>query len=367
MRHHFPEYFCEFLGTAVMMFIGIGAVALMWAAGSPMAEMSMPVRLRLLLTGTLFAGGIVMVVYSRLGQRSGAHINPAVTLAFWSMGKIAAPDAIWYVVAQVLGAIAGVYAIAATGGNFARSVQLGLTTPGPGIHPLAACGAELLSTFLLVLLILEFVNRPKLAPRTGFAAGLLIALLVMLEGPISGTSLNPARSFAPALAMWNFQHHWLYWVGPPLGALAAVGTFRVLLWKRQPHLCAKLYHTERYSCIFNDCGYHLVRAGETLLHEGEPAERAFYIERGEVEVRKRNEQGREVTLARLGPGNWVGEMGLLLNQTRSASLVAVTDAQLRPVTRENFAHVIGEHPEAALEVMRQLAERLSDADRRMVL
>ena len=92
-------YACEFAGTAIMLFVGASAVALMWGAGSPVPVVEPPL-LRRFLTGLLFAGGATAVVYSPLGQRSGAHINPAVTLAFSMLGKVAARDVVPYIVAQ---------------------------------------------------------------------------------------------------------------------------------------------------------------------------------------------------------------------------------------------------------------------------
>ena len=365
VRRHFPEYFCEFIGTAIMMTIGIGAVALMWGQGSPMPEMIPSTRLRLFVTGFLFAGGATLVVYSRLGQRSGAHVNPAVTLAFWRLGKIESRDAVAYVVAQFLGAIVGVLPVAWVASEAARSIKMGATFPGEGIRPIVAFGAEMAMTFALVLLIFVCVNRPRIAPRTGLYAGSLVMLLVGLEAPISGTSLNPARSLGPAFLGATFEHQWIYLLAPPLGALLAVEVFRRIVTGRQP-LCGKLYHTERYPCIFNDCGYQLVRAGETLMREEEAADRAYVIDRGEFEVRKGTSGGGKV-LARLGPNDWVGEMALLLDEPRSATVVAVTDGQVRPITRENFTHVIAEHPETSLKVMRQLARRLAESDDKIVV
>ena len=375
-RSHLPEYFCELFGTAIMMLIGIGAVAVIWHPGSPFETWIPWPSLRRLLTGTIFAGGATLVVYSRLGQRSGAHINPAVTLAFWTLGKISTRDAVAYVGAQVLGAMAGVVAVALVLQDKARGVHLGMTVPAGGLHWSAAFAAEALITFLLVFLILQCVSRPRLAPYTGYFAGSLVAILVCIEAPYTGTSLNPARSLAPAILMglssdtpmWlpvAPMHQWLYLLAPPAGALIAVGLSRRM--ERKQPACAKLYHTENYPCIFADCGYHLVRAGETVLLEGEESQRAFVVERGELEVRKRDVGGKEVVLARLGPRDWVGEMGLLLQQPRSATVVALTDAQLRPITRENFARVIAEDPEVSLRVLKQLAERLYEADRRITL
>ena len=364
LRRHFAEYLCEYLGTAIMMTIGVGAVALFWGRASPMPDMIPSPRLRLFCTGLLFAGGGTLVVYSRLGQRSGAHLNPAVTLAFWRLGKIEGRDAIAYTVAQFLGAVTGVLLVVVAASETVRSIQMGATMPGEGVSPFGAFGAETVMTFALVLLILVCVNAPRLAPRTGLFAGALVVFLVATAAPISGTSLNPARSAAPALVAAAFEHQWIYLVAPPLGALLAVIVFR-RVWQEQRPLCGKLYHTERYPCIFQDCGYQLIRAGETLIREEDAADKAYVIDRGEFEVRKGTGSG-EIVLAKLGPHDWVGEMALLLGEPRSATVVALTDGQVRAITRENFTHVIAEHPETSLKVMRQLARRLAEIDDRLV-
>lgn len=367
MKDHLPEYFAELLGTALMMIIGIGAVVFFWSEGALMRELIPEDKLRLMFTGMIFAGGATAVVLSPLGQRSGGHINPAVTLAFWMKGQISTVDALCYAVAQTIGAVAGVYVVALVGGEAAKSVQLGITLPGEGYSPAFAFGAEVVITFMLVFLILYCVNNPRFANKTPYLAGSLVAFLVFVEAPISGTSLNPARSFAPALLTENFAHNWIYWLAPPFGAVLAVLGFKLLFDKKHRGGCAKLYHTERYRCIFTDCGYTLVPAGTVVFQEGEAANKAYVVERGELEVRKRDAGGVERVLATLGPGDWVGEMALLLNLPRSATVVATKDSELRPVTAENFDHVIAEHPTETARLLKQLSERLHTADSKLVL
>jgi aquaporin Z len=255
MRDHLPEYLSEFLGTAIMMTVGIGAIALMWGDWSPMHTVEMPAGLRRLLTGILFAAGGTFVALSPLGQRSGAHLNPAVTWAFWRKGRVKMADAIFYSVAQCLGALAGVGVFVSIGGTFAKSVQLGLTIPGEGYSPEMAFVAEAVTTFLLMFLILYCVGNTRIAAWTPYLSGVLIALLVFVEAPISGTSLNPARSFAPAFWTQVFQFQWIYWIAPLLGALAAVPTVSLLFPEKDREGCAKLFHTQHYRCIFPSCGY----------------------------------------------------------------------------------------------------------------
>ena len=271
MHPKFSLYACEFAGTALMLFIGISAVAFMWAPGSPVPAVSNP-ALRRLITGLLFAGGATAVVYSPLGQRSGAHINPAVTLAFWRIGKVPTKDAAWYVVAQFLGAFAGTALAGLAFHRLTTGVQYAATVPGDGYSWLTALAAEVAITFLLVFTIFVCVNKPRVAARTGLIAGALVALLVMVEAPISGTSLNPARSLAPAVLAPLYTSLWIYFVGPAAGALIAVAAYQGR-WGAST-VCAKLYHTEKYPCPFDTCGYRIVTAGEIVMRQGEPGEEA---------------------------------------------------------------------------------------------
>ena len=125
-------------------------------------------------------------------------------------------------------------------------------------------------------------------------------------------------------------------------------------------MCAKLYHTEKYPCPFDSCSYRLVKAGETVMTEGDPGTEAYVVERGFLDVRR-----GDAALARLGPGDWVGEMGLLLDEPRSATVVAATDAQLRRVTKHDMGHVLTEDPQRTEELLRQLARRVKAANERV--
>ena len=345
-----------------MLFIGVSAVAFMWSPGSPVPVVSNG-ALRRLLTGILFAGGATAVVYSPLGQISGGHINPAVTLAFWRLGKVPARDAVIYVVMQFAGAFAGAYAAGLAWGPLTTGVQYAATVPGDGYSQAGAFAAETAITFLLVFLIFVCVNKPRIAPKTGLLAGSLVALLVMIEAPVTGTSLNPARTLAPAVLAPNYTALWVYFAGPAAGALLAVAAFRGQ-WGSKT-VCAKLYHTEKYPCPFDRCDYRLVKSGETVMMEGEPSTEAYVVERGLLDVR-RAAASEGLALARLGPGDWVGEMGLLLDEPRSATVVAATDAQLRRVTRHDLGHVLAEDKDRTEELLRQLARRVKAANERAV-
>ena len=361
MRRNLSAYLSEFAGTAIMLFIGVSAVAFMWGPGSPVPVVSNG-ALRRLLTGIMFAGGATAVVYSPLGQISGGHINPAVTLAFWRLGKVPGRDAVIYVVMQFVGAFVGAWAAGVAWGHLTTGVQYAATVPGEGYTWAGALAAETLITFLLVFLIFVCVNKPKIAPKTGILAGSLVAILVMIEAPVTGTSLNPARTLGPAILAPNYAALWVYFVGPVAGALLAVAAFTGQ-WGKQT-VCAKLYHTEKYPCPFDSCSYRLVSKGETVMTEGESGTEAYVVERGHLDVR-RGAGPDGAALARLGPGDWVGEMALLLDEPRSATVVAATDAQLRRVTKHDMGHVLSEDPPRTEELLRQLARRVKAANERV--
>lgn len=210
--------------------------------------------------GLVMGATAVAIIYSPPGKRSGAHINPAVTLAFLSLGKVRGRQAAPYVAAQIAGATAGVLAArAALGAALADpAVHYVTTRPGEwGIAP--ALGAELLLSFVLMSTVLA-VSASRHAAWTGACAGALVFLFITFEAPISGMSVNPGRSFGSAIVAGELDALWLYFVAPPVGMLAAARLFR----RRAARACAKLRHADDVPCIF--CGQ--------LLPEPGPASRA---------------------------------------------------------------------------------------------
>jgi aquaporin Z len=245
------DYAAEFAGTFLLLLIGLSAVVIDFASGSPVPRWLPDQDVRRLATGIVFAGGATAIVYSPLGMTSGGHINPAVTLAFLRLRKITSRSAAWYVVAQFAGALAGAVAVRLLWGNLATDVDVGATIPGRG-GPALSLGVEIVMTFLLVTLILRFVDEPRLQRFTPAAAGALVAFLVFVEAPLSGTSLNPARSLGPAVVAPDYAGFWVYLLAPPLGALLAVALYRR---SRRTVRCGKLIHSHEYECRFLDCEY----------------------------------------------------------------------------------------------------------------
>jgi aquaporin Z len=188
-------------------------------------------------------------------------MNPAVTLTFWRLGKIGGLDATAYVVAQCLGGLLGsAFATVVLGGLPAHaSVNFIVTVPMPGGAPTAFI-AEAAISFLMMLTVLVMSNHRRTATWTGVAAGALVALFIVFESPVSGMSMNPARTLGPDLLSRSFAAFWIYLTAPLLGMLSAAELFvgtRGLTRVR----CAKLHHAIGVRCIFH-CR-HAARLSET--------------------------------------------------------------------------------------------------------
>lgn len=189
--------------------------------------------LRRVLMGLAMGITAVLLIYSSWGKRSGAHMNPAVTLANLQMDRISVENAAWYIIAQFAGGVLGVYLfkwivpdmIAATSVNYA------ITTPGmAGIS--VAFASEFVISFLLLLLILICSNS-RHAKYTGLLAGTLVMLYITFEAPFSGMSINPARTVASALPAGMWMGWWVYFIAPIGGMMSAGFVYRK--WYRASH------------------------------------------------------------------------------------------------------------------------------------
>jgi aquaporin Z len=240
-RLHPSLYGAEFLGTALLVGVGVSIVILMFGQGSPVERLVPGAAMRRFLTGGLFGSVATLIAISPLGKVSGAHINPAVTLAFWLEGKLAWRDATLYVLAQFAGAVAGALPLLAWGA-MGQSMSFGATVPGQGMPVWAALMGEAGVTFLLVMTIFTTAAHPRTRNFTPFTMPILFSVLVWLEAPVSGTSANPARSFGPALIAGVFDHQWIYFVGPSLGAILAIGVIRLEALGLPRVTVARLFH-----------------------------------------------------------------------------------------------------------------------------
>jgi aquaporin Z len=239
---------------AAFMISACAFTVLLEHPGSP-ARAALPDSFsRRALMGLAMGATAVAIIYSPWGKRSGAHINPATTLTFLRLGKVETRDAVFYAAAQFAGALGGCLVAGALLAGLVRhpSVSFAVTAPGPG-GLARAFAAEAVIAFLLMSVVLVVSNDPRTNRWTGLAAGACVALFIAFEAPISGMSMNPARTFGSAAAAMRWEHVWIYFVAPPLGMLAAAEV-RLRSSGARPVLCAKLHHENAHRCIFR-CGY----------------------------------------------------------------------------------------------------------------
>lgn len=237
LRRHWPDYLKETAGLMIFM-IGAGAFTTLFEyPGSPV-RMAMPSDLarRAALGGVM---GLVTagIIYSPWGQRSGAHINPAVTWSFYRLGKIDRWDAVFYTAFQFLGGLlAPALLLWALGEPFAHEkVKYATTQPGPE-GSATAFVAEFVISLILMLVLLLATNSERWEKAAGAFAAALVAIYIATESPLSGMSLNPARSFGSALTAGQWSGIWLYFVAPVAAMLLASEAY---LWARRSNLVGR--------------------------------------------------------------------------------------------------------------------------------
>lgn len=250
MAGNWREYLIEAAGLGAFMISASGFCILLEHPSSPVRAMIGDPFARRALMGVAMGLTAVALIYSRWGRLSGAHFNPAVTITFYRLGKVARRDLAGYVAAQFAGGAAGMAISSALLGRWLAhpAVDYVTTRPGPA-GPLAAFAAESAIAFVLMGVVLLASNSRRYARLTGVCAGACVALFIMIEAPISGMSLNPARTLSSALAARDASAIWVYFTAPLLGMLAAA---RAFTFARGPSgvFCAKLDHAPRVRCIF---------------------------------------------------------------------------------------------------------------------
>jgi len=253
MRAHWPEYAIEALLLGLFMVSAGVFSTLLQSPASPLSRAIADPFARRALVGVAMGATAIALVHSPLGRRSGAHMNPALTLGYLRLGKIRAADAAGYALAQVAGGVAGVVLVSLALGDAFRSDPVSWVATRPGeAGPAIAFAAEAAISFALMATVLVATSLPRVAPYTGLLCGALVATYITFEAPLSGMSMNPARTLASALPSGRLEHLWIYLAAPPLGMLAAVQVvsgLRSRAWVR----CAKLDHAADQRCIF--CGY----------------------------------------------------------------------------------------------------------------
>ena len=250
LRAHWPEYLMEagLLGAFMVSACLFGV--LYEFPNSPVRQAISSNLIRRMLMGVSMGLTAIAIIYSPWGKQSGAHINPSVTFTFFRLGKIKPFDSLFYIAAQFLGSSLGVL----LAGLFLRreladpNVRYVVTVPGKhGL--LTAFIAEVVITFVLMTVILRTSNHPRLGRYTGLFAGLLVATYISFEAPLSGMSMNPARTFGSGVSAGVWTGFWIYLTAPLLGMLSAA---EVYVRHNGFVKCCKLHHENEKRCIF--CG-----------------------------------------------------------------------------------------------------------------
>ena len=262
LQRHWPEYLMEAGLLGIFMVSAAMFSTLVLHPASPLAgviRQGLPQRE---LIGAFMGLTAIALSYSAWGKQSGAHYNPAVTFTFWRMGKMETWDATFYVAAQFVGGLVGVVLSAAVLRDYFRQppVTYAATLPGE-LGPWPAFVAEVVISFVLMSTVLAISNHATLARYTPLFAGCLVALFITFESPISGMSMNPARSFASAAPAGLWSHLWIYLMAPLCGMLLAAELRR--LRHKHTQACPKLYHDNEKRCIF--CGSGMARVALLLV------------------------------------------------------------------------------------------------------
>lgn len=207
------KYWAELMGTYIMVFAGTGAIIVNDVYGS-VSHLGI---------GLTFGLVVMAVIYS-IGSISGAHINPAVSIAFWVSKRFSGKEVLPYIISQFLGAILASLTLSFM---FPQHELLGATLPAGSWEQ--SFVMEFILTFILMFVILLMSEGSKeVGVMTGFAVGMVVAFEAIFAGPVSGASMNPARSLAPAIVSGHLTHLWLYILATTLGASASVFAVRLI-------------------------------------------------------------------------------------------------------------------------------------------
>ncbi len=248
---HWPEYLMEAGELALYMFFACVFATLLQHPASPVRHFIINDVFRRALMGLAMGATVIAIVTTPWGKRSGGHFNPALTFTFYRLGKVEFWDALFYAAAQFSGATGGVavatYVLRGAPENGA--IRYAVTVPG-AYGNAGAFIAELTISFILMITVLFVSSRETLARHTPYFVGVLYATFITFESPLSGMSMNPARTFGSAFHAGYWHALWIYFVAPTLGMLVAAEVFLRARGSIPPY-CAKLHHANNERCIFH--------------------------------------------------------------------------------------------------------------------
>lgn len=224
MRDTLRHAVAEFIGIFALVFVGSGALIASQASGTSMG-----------LVGIALAHGLILAAMVTATMRFSGHLNPAVTIGFLVTRRIAPLMAGIFIVAQLLGAMSAAYALKSV---YPDAVFLAARGGGQFVSEGVTSGQayllEAIATFFLMFVVFGTAADPKAPKVGGLAIGFTVAADILAIGPLTGASMNPARSFGPAVASGIYEGHLIYWIGPVLGAIAAALLYDVLFLRREP-------------------------------------------------------------------------------------------------------------------------------------
>jgi aquaporin Z len=260
-KSHWPEYLMEAFGLGSFM-ISACLFAILFEHPDSIIHQSIPnPLLRRFLIGLGMGLTLLCIVHSPWGKRSGAHLNPSFSWTFFRLGKIQLWDAAFYSLSQLLGGISGVAMTAFFFHRFLahRAVHYAATLPGSS-GAVIAFVAEIGISFLMMTTVL-FVSNSRWNRYTAFFAAILVAAYITFEAPLSGMSMNPARTLGSALPAMEWHSLWIYFIAPPVGMFLAAEAYVALRGAKEVY-CAKFHHQNNFRCIFI-CNFAELNGQET--------------------------------------------------------------------------------------------------------
>jgi aquaporin Z len=247
---HWSEYLMELAELGLFMVSACTFTAILGHPSSPVHQVLPNPFLRRVLIGAAMGITLLLLIHSAWGKRSGAHMNPAVTLMFLRLEKVEWWGGVCYILFQFIGGLSGVVLASLATGSILAHPRVDFAATQPGVYGTrAAFAAELLISFVMATTVLVVSNHRKLSRFTPLFAATLVATYIIVAAPFSGMSMNPARTLGSALPAHAFHALWIYFTDPPLAMLLAAEVY-VRVRSTSAVLCAKFHHNNNARCIF---------------------------------------------------------------------------------------------------------------------
>jgi aquaporin Z len=250
LERHWLLYVFEAVELAIFMLSACAFTVFLFDPSYPALHLFPNAIMRRIFMGIAMGLTAILIIQSPMGKRSGAHFNPAITLTYFRLRKISKWDAIFYVLFHFIGGVLGVAVAAICFGTTLAEPAVDYAVTIPGKYGVAAAFfAEFFMAALLMAVVLWMTNRPSLATYTSYSVGVLIALYILFFAPVSGFSINPARTTGSAVFAGVWTAGWLYFAAPLLGMLVSAEIY-LRIYGSDRVLCAKLHPDPRYPCPF---------------------------------------------------------------------------------------------------------------------